>query len=61
MDAYLPVSIIGRRPILLLDVRNDQHKPLVSAYKDKMKIVSQRLLLSGQNVSIKQGQIERLR
>lgn len=40
---------------------NDEYKSLVSAYDDKVKFLSRQLLLSGQNLSNKQSQIECLR
>lgn len=40
---------------------NDEYKSIVSAYDDKVKFLSRQLLLSGQNVSNKQSQIECLR
>ena len=40
---------------------NDEYKSLLSTYEDKAKLLSQELLLSGQSVATKQGQIENLR
>ena len=40
---------------------DDEYKSLVSAYHDKVKFLSRQLLLSGQNLSNKQSQIECLR
>ncbi|KAL3796359.1 hypothetical protein ACHAW5_001685 [Stephanodiscus triporus] len=40
---------------------NDQYKSLVDTYESKMKFMSQRLILSEQNVSNKQDQIKSLR
>jgi chromosome segregation ATPase len=40
---------------------NDEYKSLVSIYDDKVKFLSRQLLLSGQNLSNKQSQIECLR
>ena len=40
---------------------NDEYKSIVSAYDAKVKFLSRQLLLSGQNVSNKQSQIECLR
>jgi chromosome segregation ATPase len=47
---------------LLKDVTasNDEYKVLVSSYENKTKLLSQQLLLSGQNVVNKQRQIENL-
>ena len=40
---------------------NDEYKSLLTTYEDKAKLLSQELLLSGQSVATKQGQIENLR
>ena len=40
---------------------NDEYKSLLKTYEDKAKLLSQELLLSGQSVATKQGQIENLR
>ena len=40
---------------------NDEYKSLLSTYEDKAKLLSQELLLSGQSVVTKQGQINNLR
>ena len=48
---------------LLLDdvtASNDKFKSLVATYEDKMKVMSQELLLSGQNMSKKQAKIASL-
>ena len=41
-------------------VSNDEYKVLVSSYENKTKLLSQQLLLSGQNVVNKQSQIDNL-
>ena len=51
-----------RLSTLLEDVTasNDEYKVLVSSYENKTKLLSQQLLLSGQNVVNKQSQIDNL-
>ena len=60
---YLTLGESDRLAKLLEDViaSNDQYKSLVGTYEDKIKSMTQRLLLSGQNVSNKQVQIDSLR
>ena len=60
---YLTLGESDRLAKLIQDVTasNDQYKSLVRTYEDKIKSMTQRLLLSGQNVSNKQGQIDSLR
>ena len=54
---------VDRLTSLLEDITksNDEYKSLMATYEDKSKFLSQQLLLSGQNVSTKQSQIEKLR
>lgn len=54
---------VDRLTSLLEDITksNEEYKSLMATYEDKSKFLSQQLLLSGQNVSTKQSQIEKLR
>jgi DNA repair exonuclease SbcCD ATPase subunit len=54
---------VDRLTSLLEDITksNEEYKALMATYQDKSKFLSQQLLLSGQNVSTKQSQIEKLR
>ena len=54
---------VDRLMKLLEDVTksNDEYKSLIETYTDKVKFISQQLLLSGQNVSNKQNQIASLK
>jgi len=53
---------VDRLTSLLEDITksNEEYKSLMATYEDKSKFLSQQLLLSGQNVSTKQSQIEKL-
>ena len=54
---------VDRLTSLLEDITksNEEYKSLMATYQDKSKFLSQQLLLSGQNVSTKQSQVEKLR
>ena len=54
---------VDRLTSLLEDITksNEEYKALMATYQDKSKFLSQQLLLSGQNVSTKQSQIEKMR